>query len=66
MIKVTRLNNKEFCLNAELIETAEETPDTIVTLSNGRKHIVREKVDVVIERVIAYKRQVLSPLISNR
>ncbi len=55
MIKVTRLNGKEFVVNAELIEFVEATPDTVITLVSGKKIVVRESVDQVIERVVRYK-----------
>lgn len=42
MIKVTRLNGKSFLLNAIFIETIESFPDTTITLSNGRKYVVKE------------------------
>lgn len=61
MIHVTRLNDKDFVLNAELIETIEETPDTVVTLTTGRKFLVKESADEIIEKVYAYKQY-----ISNR
>lgn len=56
MIKLTRLNGKEFVINADLIETIEATPDTVITLINEHKYIVKESVDDVIRRVIEYKR----------
>lgn len=55
MIKVTRINNSQFVLNADWIETVESTPDTVITLTNGKKYIVTEKVDEIIDRVIDYK-----------
>jgi flagellar protein FlbD len=58
MIKVTRLNGKEFVVNADLIQYLEETPDTIITLVNHEKVVVKEKVDEVIRRVIDYNRSV--------
>ena len=61
MIKVTRLNGKEFVVNADLIQYREETPDTIITLVNHEKVVVKEKVDEVIRRVIDYKRQIREP-----
>ncbi|HJV16294.1 MAG TPA: flagellar FlbD family protein, partial [Bacillales bacterium] len=42
MIKVTRLNGKTFILNAIFIESIESFPDTTITLSNGRKYVVKE------------------------
>ncbi len=56
MIRLTRLNGREFVLNAELIKFLEETPDTVVTLVNGDRVIVTENADVVVERVIEYGR----------
>jgi|HigsolmetaAR203D_1030402.scaffolds.fasta_scaffold00030_58 flagellar protein FlbD len=58
MIQVTRLNGKPFVLNAVLIETVEETPDTIITLTNGRKYIVRENMTEVIALVKDYMRHI--------
>lgn len=43
MIKVSRLNGKPFIINALYIETIESRPDTIITLTNGNKYIVKEK-----------------------
>lgn len=56
MIAVTRLNGSLVVVNAELIEFVETTPDTLVTLTTGRKVNVRESVEEVIERVLAYRR----------
>lgn len=61
MIKLTKFNseaNKKgvFILNAEIIETIEETPDTVVTLMNGKKLIVDEPMDEVVRRVMTYRR----------
>lgn len=60
MIRLRRLNNSEFALNCEVIEFIEETPDTIITLSNGHKVVVLESVDQVIEKIINYKRKIHS------
>ena len=61
MIKLTKFNSeankkREFVLNAEIIETIEETPDTVVTLTNGKKLIVEEQMEEVVRRVMAYRR----------
>lgn len=58
MIKLIGFNNKEFVLNSELIEKIEEVPETLVTLVNGKKIIVKDTVDEVIEKVIDYKRKI--------
>lgn len=61
MIKLTKFNSEsnkkgEFILNAEIIETIEQTPDTVITLLNGKKLIVDEKMDEVVRRVMTYRR----------
>lgn len=58
MIRVTRLNGSTFVVNAILIETLEETPDTIITLTTGKKLIVRESAADVIGLVRSYMRQI--------
>ena len=60
MIKATRLNGMEFVINAELIQFLEETPDTVITLQNHEKIVVKETVDEVIRRVIEYSRSIRS------
>lgn len=47
MIKVTKLNGKTFRINALLIETIESFPDTTITLTNGRKYVVKENEEIV-------------------
>jgi len=58
VIRLSRLDGTEFVVNAMLIETVEEVPDTVVSLTTGRKHVVRESVDEVIRRVTAYHQSV--------
>jgi flagellar protein FlbD len=58
MIKVTKLNKEEMTINAIYVERVEATPDTIITLLTGNQYIVRESVQVVIERVNEYYRNV--------
>lgn len=55
MIRVTRINNKELVVNAELIEFLEKTPDSIISLTTGKKFAVVESIDEIIEKVIAYR-----------
>ncbi|NLN65581.1 MAG: flagellar FlbD family protein [Clostridiaceae bacterium] len=63
MIEVTRLNKKTFLLNCEWIETVEETPDTVITLTNGKKYVVSEKVEEVLQKVVEYKQRVFNRII---
>lgn len=56
MISVTRLNNQPFVLNADLIRTIEQNPDTVITLVTGEHLIVRESTKEIIRRVVEYGR----------
>lgn len=60
MIELTRLNGNPMLLNSDLIKTAEASPDTMLTLINGEKLIVREECSEVIERVLAYRSKLLA------
>jgi flagellar protein FlbD len=60
MIELTRLNGNLMVLNSDLIKTAEASPDTMLTLINGEKLIVREEIDEVVERVLAYRARLLA------
>lgn len=60
MIEVTRLNKKEFILNCDWIETVESTPDTVITLTNGKKYVVSESVDDIMKKVVEYKQKIFS------
>ena len=59
MIHVTRINRLPLVLNADLIEHIETTPDTVISLTNGQKFVVREDAEEVVERVIAFRRRIL-------
>ena len=56
MIKVTRINNTELVVNADLIEFVESIPDTIISLTTGKKIMVKETPDEIIDRVACFKR----------
>jgi flagellar protein FlbD len=60
MIQLTRLNGNSIVLNSDLIKTAEASPDTVLTLINGEKIIVREPCEEVTERVLEYRARLLS------
>jgi len=64
VIRLTRLNGQELAVNSDLIKFIEKAPDTVVTLTNGEKIIVRENTDQILERVIAFRRAVLAGLLS--
>jgi flagellar protein FlbD len=60
MIELTRLNGHPMVLNSDLIKTAEASPDTMLTLINGEKLIVREEIAEVVERVLDYRARLLA------
>ena len=63
MIDLTRLNNTSFALNAELIETVEEVPDTVITLTTGKKIFVKESRQTVKNLVLLYKQEVFRKIL---
>ena len=62
MIEVTKFNNEKLVINADLIESVEETPDTVISLSTGRKIIVKESRQEVRNLVILYKKECYADL----
>ena len=58
MIKLITLDGREIALNAELIEKVESVPETVITLVSGKKLLVRQSMDEVISRVLAYRCQI--------
>ena len=56
MITLTRINGKDIVLNADLIEIVEKTPDTIISMTTGKKYIVKESVAEIVEKVLEYRR----------
>lgn len=64
MIKVTRLDGSVMVINCDLVESVEKTPDTVVTLVNGHKLVVRESVEGLVDLVIEYRKKThLCPLL---
>jgi flagellar protein FlbD len=59
MILLTRLNGAPFAVNADLIERVEQTPDTVVTMVDGRKHVVTESPNQVIDRIVEFRATIL-------
>ena len=59
MITVTRLDGREMVVNCDLILTVEQTPDTVLTLTTGTHILVKERVDDIIDRTVAYRRRLL-------
>jgi flagellar protein FlbD len=64
LIRLTRLNSQPITVNSDLIKFVESNPDTVITLVNGDKILVHETSAEVVERVIAFRRAVISGLTS--
>ena len=60
MIWVTRLNGTEIVVNADLIETVESTPDTVLTLVDGKKYVIHEPAAEVVRRIQNYRASILT------
>jgi len=58
MIYLTRLNGEKIILNSDLIEFVEETPDTVISLTNGKKLVVKESAEDIRRKVISFKREI--------
>lgn len=60
MIQLTRLNNQPLMVNSDLIKFIERAPDTVLTLVGGEKVVVLESCEQVLEKVIEFRRTILS------
>lgn len=60
MITLTRLSGQRFALNPDLMERIEATPDTVISLVDGTKHVVTESVDEVVAAVRHYRASVVA------
>ncbi len=65
MIFITRTNGTRLYINPELIQSVESTPDTIITLIDSKKIIVKDTPQEIAERFIEYRRKTLAPFISS-
>lgn len=61
MISLRRLNNQAIMVNADLIESLEATPDTVITLTSGNKLLVRDSMEEIQAKIIDYKRRIYGP-----
>lgn len=60
MIPVTRLDGSKFFVNADLIETIEATPDTVVTLTSQKKLVLRESPAEIIDELVTFRRRIFA------
>jgi len=65
MVQLTRLGGPVFALNPDLIERAEATPDTVVTLVNGSRYVIRESLEELIELTCRYRARVITSAHAN-
>jgi len=60
MIQLTRLNNTSITINSDLIKFVEQSSDTVITLLNGEKILVRESVEQILDRIVDFRRRLLA------
>ncbi|MCB2210573.1 flagellar FlbD family protein [bacterium] len=66
MIHVTRLDDSELIVNSDMIEFIEQTPDTIITLTDGKKIITSLSPEELVDRIVAFRQRVMQPMAGNR
>lgn len=57
MIRVNTINGEEIFVNEDLIETIRVTPDTVMFLTNGKRMVVKDTVEEVMERIKEFRRE---------
>jgi len=58
MIRVTGLDHEEYVINAEQIEKIEEIPESVITLISGKKYLVTDSSEELINKIVEYKRRI--------
>jgi flagellar protein FlbD len=58
MIILTKLNDVPFALNSDMIETIQENPDTTICLFNKNIYIVKESMQEVMDKIVAFRRKI--------
>ncbi len=61
MIRLNKLNGQDIVVNGDLVEFVEETPDCLLTMTTGRKMMVQQKMDEVLERLLEYRQARTNP-----
>ena len=64
MVILTKLNDQTFTVNSDLIETLEQTPDTVIVMTTGNKYVVKESPEEIIDKIIEFKRKI--HIVENR
>jgi len=65
LIFVTRFDGKKVVVNADLIEMIEETPETMISMTTGKKITIKEKIDEVVEKVKQFKKEIAYPVVKK-
>lgn len=60
MIYVSRLNGEILAVNADLIEFIEANPNTVISMTTGRKIVVNESVDEIIVKILEHKKRIFA------
>jgi flagellar protein FlbD len=60
MIQLTRLNRTSVTVNSDLIKLIEQSPDTVITLVNGEKLLVRETIPEILDRIVQFRRSIIA------
>jgi flagellar protein FlbD len=64
MIVLTKINKAQIAVNSDLIQYIEETPDTVITMTNNEKVVVHERMEEIIHKAVHYRR-LISGLIKS-
>lgn len=65
MIILTRLDGKSVAINEDLLVFAEQTPDTVLTMSSGQRLMVKEHLDEIVERIARFRRRASVPVVEG-
>jgi flagellar protein FlbD len=58
MIELHRLDDTKILINSDLIESVEEMPDTVISLTNGNRYIVREDINQILKKIVNFKQSI--------
>jgi len=65
LILITRFDNKKIVINGELVEMIEQTPETLITMTTGKKFVVKESVEEIVDKIKVYKKELCLPIIKE-
>jgi flagellar protein FlbD len=61
LIALTRLDSKELVVNCDQILTIERTPDTLITFANGDHLLVKDSIEEIVDKTVAFRRRIWTP-----